>query len=95
MLVLPSGRLLEYYKNSVPQKAGLSEEMLKWMRQEANRIGIDEFGRCGGIVLDEMSIQVTALTNKQSLTPLHIYFLACNYYIIIFIGTYCFFLVFY
>jgi hypothetical protein len=56
--MFPSGRLLEYYKGSVPQKPGLSEEMLQWMKKEADRIGINEFGRCGGIVLDEMSIQV-------------------------------------
>ena len=60
MLRLPSGRLLQYYKNSVPQKSGLNDEVLQWMEQEAKKLDLSEFGKCGGIyiVLDEMSIQV-------------------------------------
>ena len=59
MLRLPSGRLLQYYKNSVPQKPGLNEEVLQWMEQEAAKIKLTELGKCGGIILDEMSIQVS------------------------------------
>lgn len=58
MLRLPSGRLLQYYKNSVPQKPGLNEEVLQWMEQEAAKGNLTELGKCGGIILDEMSIQV-------------------------------------
>ena len=64
MLRLPSGRLLQYYKNSVPQKSGLNDEVLQWIEQEAKKLDMSEFGKCGGIVLDEMSIQV-----RRSPTP--------------------------
>jgi len=59
MLRLPSGRLLQYFQNSFPQNSGLNNEVLQWMEQEAKKLKLSEFGRCGGIILDEMSIQVT------------------------------------
>ena len=59
MLRLPSGRLLYYYNNSVPQNRGLNEEVLQWMEQQAKKLKLSEFGRCGEIILDEMSIHVT------------------------------------
>ena len=34
-VVLPSCRLLQYYKNSVNQVSGLNKEMLAWMQNEA------------------------------------------------------------
>lgn len=58
MLRLPSGRLLQYYKNAVPQHEGFNEEVLQWMEQEASKIQLSEHGKCGGIILDEISIQV-------------------------------------
>ncbi len=58
VLVLPSGRLLSLYKNSVKQRPGLNEEVLEWMLVEANKLGLDSFGREGGLILDEMAIQV-------------------------------------
>ena len=67
MLRLPSGRLLQYYKNSVPQKSGLNDEVLQWMEQEAKKLDLSEFGKCGGIVLDEMSIQVRSSPIAQYL----------------------------
>ncbi|XP_078382573.1 uncharacterized protein LOC144665241 [Oculina patagonica] len=57
MLRLPSGRLLQYYKNSVSQNSGLNEDVLQWMEQEAEKLKLTEYGKCGGIILDEMSIQ--------------------------------------
>lgn len=68
MLRLPSGRLLQYYKNSVPQDSGLNDEVLRWMEQEAKKLNLSDFGKCGGIILDEMSIQV----RKSSSTVRHI-----------------------
>ena len=35
ILVLPSGRLLQYYKNSVKQEPGLNKEVFELMRDEA------------------------------------------------------------
>ena len=58
MMVLPSGRLLQMYKNSVKQEPGLNQEVFKLMTQEANKRKIGLMGRRGGIMLDEMSIQV-------------------------------------
>lgn len=69
MLRLPSGRLLQYYKNSVPQNSGLNDEVLQWMEQEARKLNLSEFGKCGGVILDEMPIQV----RKSSNTVHHIY----------------------
>lgn len=56
-LILPSGRLLRYYKNSVSQQPGFVNENLQWMLKEADRKGIPASGRRGGLQLDEMQIQ--------------------------------------
>lgn len=60
-LILPSGRLLRYYKNSVHQAPGVTEEMLNWMFKEAEAKEIPAAGRYGCIALDEMKIQVSAI----------------------------------
>lgn len=57
MLVLPSGRLLQYYKNSIKQTPGFHRENLKWMWTEAKNQSIPESGWNGGILIDEMQIQ--------------------------------------
>ncbi|XP_020911962.1 uncharacterized protein LOC110249721, partial [Exaiptasia diaphana] len=57
MFKLPSGRLLSLYKNSVRQSAGLNDDVLDWLLKEADKSNLDEFGREGGLILDEMSIQ--------------------------------------
>ena len=58
MLVLPSGRHLQNYKNSCSQNPGFNESVGKWMAQEARKRNIGPEGREGGIILDEMAIQV-------------------------------------
>lgn len=58
MLVLPSGRLLRMYKNSCSQNPGLNDSVGQWMKQEAMKRNIGPEGREGGIILDEMAIQV-------------------------------------
>lgn len=58
MLRLPSGRLLQYYKNSCRQSHGLNPDSIEWMRIEADRLNLSGNAMVGGIVLDEMSIQV-------------------------------------
>ena len=62
MFKLPSGRLLSLYKNSVKQSAGLNDDVLDWLVKEADKLDLDEYGREGGLILDEMSIQVSCLT---------------------------------
>ena len=57
MLVLPSGRLLQMYKNSVKQNPGMNAEVFEMMRDEANRRKLSEIGYRGGIMFDEMAIQ--------------------------------------
>ena len=57
--MLPSGRLLQLYKNSIKQEPGLNKEVFKLMRQEAEKKKITKIGKRGGVMLDEMSIQVT------------------------------------
>ena len=37
---------------------GFNEEVLQWMEQEATKMQLSEDGKCGGIILDEISIQV-------------------------------------
>ena len=57
MLVLPSESLLRMYKNCVKQKPGLCDDNLIWMEREAERQNVSAFGKHGGLVIDEMSIQ--------------------------------------
>jgi hypothetical protein len=49
--------VLILYKNSLKQEPGFDESIFLWMHEEANRLGMDENARIGGIVFDEMSIQ--------------------------------------
>ena len=58
MLVLPSGRLLQMDKNSCAQNPGFNESVGNWMAMEAAKRKLGPEGREGGIILDEMSIQV-------------------------------------
>lgn len=62
VLILPSGCLLSLYKNSVQQNAGFNEEVLDWMVVEMRKLNLDAFGKEGGIILDEMAIQVCQIT---------------------------------
>ena len=64
MLTLQSGRLLQMYKNSCAQNPGLNESVGQWMAQEATKRKLGPEGREGGIILDEMAIQVSFPGNK-------------------------------
>jgi hypothetical protein len=57
MLVLPTGRLLSYYKNAVNQEPGICKDNLEWMANEAKRLNVPPVGMRGGLLLDEMQIQ--------------------------------------
>ncbi|XP_028392672.1 uncharacterized protein LOC114517214 [Dendronephthya gigantea] len=56
-IVLPSNRLLRYYKNSVSQQPGWNIEVLNWCRKEAERLKLTEENHWGGLIFDEMKIQ--------------------------------------
>ena len=58
MLKLPSGRLLQYHKNITSQEPGCNEDVLQWMVHEAEKKNIGTAGKTGGVILDEMAIQV-------------------------------------
>ena len=57
MLVLPSESLLRMYKNCIKQKPGINEDNMIWMQKEAKSQNINDFGKRGGLVIDEMSLQ--------------------------------------
>ncbi len=71
ILKLPSGRLLSMYKNSVTQKPGLNDDVLKWMQHEADKLRLESFGREGGLILDEMAIQVVLLDQAPDFIYYH------------------------
>ncbi len=58
MLLLPSGRQLQNYKNCVKQTPGFNRDMLHWMLMEAQKLEPPVHGYEGGVIFDEMSIQV-------------------------------------
>ena len=58
MMKLPSGRLLQYHKNVASQAPGVNESVIKWMVDEAGRKNVGAAGKVGGLILDEMAIQV-------------------------------------
>lgn len=55
---MPSENHLALYKNSIDQKPGVLKEMLKWMKDEAALRKLPPHGYCGGLICDEVSIQV-------------------------------------
>ena len=65
LLVLPSQRLLRYYKNIVKQKPDFNENNLDWMKTEASRRNISSFGHRGGILIDEMTVQDDLVITKK------------------------------
>ena len=70
MLVLPSGRLLQMYKNSCAQNPGLNESVGQWMAMEALKTKLGPEGREGGVILDEMAIQVFSKASYITLLTL-------------------------
>ena len=57
LFVLPSVRLLQMYKNCIKQKPGINKDNFSWMQREVERQNITKFGKRGGLILDEMSLQ--------------------------------------
>lgn len=59
LLILPSQRHLQRHKNAIPQGPGIQPHMLEWLSKEAERTKVPASGMEGGLIFDEMSIQVT------------------------------------
>ena len=57
LLILPSPDLLILYKNNISQKPGFEPNIFYWMHKESDRLEIPPYGKVGGILIDEMSIQ--------------------------------------
>ena len=57
MLLLPSGRQLQKYKNSISQNPGINTEVFQLMKQEVEKRKIPEEALRGGVMFDEMPIQ--------------------------------------
>ena len=69
-MILPSERLLAYYKNAVYQKPGIQPNMMRWMYMEAKKMGPNTF--VGGLLLDEMNVQEDLkMCNKDGVWTLH------------------------
>jgi hypothetical protein len=56
-VVLPSTRILQYYKNAVNQTSGFNKDMFHWMLNEAKNRNLSPEGYEGGLLIDEMTIQ--------------------------------------
>ncbi|CAB3991554.1 Hypothetical predicted protein [Paramuricea clavata] len=60
-IILPSNRLIRYYKNSVDQKPGWNLETIAWCKHETECQKLKEQDYWVGLVLDEMKIQLTGM----------------------------------
>ena len=47
-----------YYKNSVNQESGWNQEVIEWYAKEARRHELKPHEYWGGLIMDEMKIQV-------------------------------------
>ncbi|KAK3091321.1 hypothetical protein FSP39_018905, partial [Pinctada imbricata] len=65
ILILPSGRQLQRYKNATPQDTGINSEILHWMSKTADRQKVPKFGRYGGLIHDETRIQQDLVMNTK------------------------------
>ena len=54
IIFLPS----RYYKNSIPQQSGWNNDVIDWCRKEAERLKLKPEDYWGGLIFDEMKIQV-------------------------------------
>jgi hypothetical protein len=50
--------LCRYYKNSVDQQPGWNGETIDWCKREAERQNLKKEEYWGGLIVDEMKIQV-------------------------------------
>ncbi len=57
MLMLPSKRNQQLYKNGTPSKFGSDMEMIKTAKRKMDKLKLTKDERYGGLVLDEINIQ--------------------------------------
>lgn len=65
IFVLPSGNLLQRYKNAIPQNAGIQSETLRWMTNTAKKQGLPNSWYYGGLVHDDTKIQEALVLNTN------------------------------
>ena len=65
MFILPSGGLLQRYKNFVPQNSGVNIELFRWMLNTAKKMKLPLSGYHGGLVHDETKIQEDLVINTK------------------------------
>lgn len=65
LFILPSGGLLQRYKNAVLQNAGINPEVLRWMHNTAKKQNLSQSGYYGGLVHDETKIQEDLVINTK------------------------------
>ena len=66
MIILPSGRQLQRYKNTIFQTPGVNRTQIQWMYKAAKSVpNLPDFGWSGGIIHDEVSIQEDLVISKR------------------------------
>lgn len=55
---LPCATTLKKYKNLIPSKPGINNDFLAWMSSDAKKKSLPKNGWLGGLLVDEMAIQV-------------------------------------
>lgn len=63
VLILPSGRQLQKYKNFVKQDTGINKDVFRWMANVAKQHNIPAAGYHGGLIHDETRIQQDLVMN--------------------------------
>lgn len=55
---LPSESYLRQRRNIIRQTPGVTNDMMQLMKAEAEKLEVSMAGRCGGLMFDEMAVQV-------------------------------------
>lgn len=53
------------YRNALKQEPGFDPNIFEWMHEKADRRGLQEKDRLGGVIFDEMSIQQDIQIEKK------------------------------
>lgn len=69
MLILPSGRQMQRYKNFIPQQAGLNKDVLSRMYHAAAADNLPPNGWAGGLIHDETKVQGDVVLSFRNGTP--------------------------
>lgn len=71
-----------YYKNSISSSSGWNSEVVAWCQREASRLNLKEKDLWGGLIFDEMTIQVNEIEIQASavIDPQRKYYLISKNY---------------